>query len=62
MTTTVITPAPKAGRRQKPEMVDYAKVALGECGAPSREDGALDFNRHMEKNTLYAEWFAKLRR
>ncbi|MBB4116964.1 hypothetical protein FHT80_006345 [Rhizobium sp. BK226] len=39
-------------------LVDDAKVALGERGAPWWEDGAPDYNRHMAKNTPYAEWFA----
>jgi hypothetical protein len=41
-------------------LVDDAKVALGERGAPWWEDGAPDYNRHMAKNTPYAEWFANL--
>ncbi|NKL59502.1 hypothetical protein [Rhizobium leguminosarum] len=39
-------------------LVDDAKVALGERGAPWWEDGAPDYNRHKAKNTPYAEWFA----
>ena len=38
--------------------VDVAKVALGERGPPWWTDGAPDFNRHMAKNTPYAEWYA----
>lgn len=34
------------------------KIALGERGAPWWDDGAPDYNRHMAKNTPYAEWFA----
>jgi hypothetical protein len=41
-------------------LVDGAKVALGERGAPWWEDGAPDYSRHMAKNTPYAEWFANL--
>ncbi len=41
-------------------LVDRAKVALGERGAPWWDDGAPDYNRHMAKNTPYADWFAGL--
>ncbi|KQV33268.1 hypothetical protein [Rhizobium sp. Root1204] len=41
-------------------LVDDSKVALGERGAPWWDDGAPDYNRHMAKNTPYAEWFANL--
>jgi hypothetical protein len=41
-------------------MVDQAKVALGERGDPWWDDGAPDYNRHMAKNTPYADWFASL--
>lgn len=41
-------------------LVDRAKVALGERGAPWWDDGAPDYNRHMAKNTPYADWFANL--
>ena len=40
--------------------VNEAKVALGERGPVWWEDDAPDFNRHMAKNTPYAEWFASL--
>ncbi|PKV14520.1 hypothetical protein [Xanthomonas prunicola] len=40
--------------------VDAAKVALGERGPVWWSDGAKDFNRHLVKNTPYAEWFAAL--
>lgn len=40
--------------------VDRAKVALGERGAPWWDDGAPDLNRHMARNTPYADWFAAL--
>lgn len=38
--------------------VDAAKHALGERGAPWWTDGAPDFNRHLAKNTPYADWWA----
>jgi hypothetical protein len=37
--------------------IDAAKHALGERGPPWWDDGAPDFNRHMAKNTPYAEWY-----
>lgn len=40
--------------------VHAAKLALGERGAPWWMDGAPDWNRHMARNTPYAEWFAAL--
>lgn len=41
--------------------VHDAKVALGERGAPWWTDGAPDLNRHLVKNTPYAEWDARRR-
>jgi hypothetical protein len=40
--------------------VHAAKVALGERGEPWWDDGAPDFNRHLVKNTPYADWYAAL--
>lgn len=40
--------------------VDEAKRALGERGPVWWADGAPDYNRHMVKNTPYADWFAAL--
>jgi len=40
--------------------VHAAKVALGERGPVWWDDGAPDLNRHMARNTPYAEWFAAL--
>lgn len=40
--------------------VDHAKVALGERGPVWWDDGAPDLNRHMARNTPYADWFAGL--
>jgi len=42
------------------QLVDRAKIALGERGAPWWDDGSPDYNRHMAKNTPYADWFANL--
>jgi hypothetical protein len=40
--------------------VNVAKVALGERGPVWWNDGAPDLNRHIAKNTPYAEWAAVL--
>lgn len=40
--------------------VNDAKVALGERGPAWWTDGAPDLNRHMARNTPYADWFAGL--
>jgi hypothetical protein len=42
--------------------VDEVKRALGERGPAWWDDGAPDLNRHMAKNTLYADWYATLAR
>jgi hypothetical protein len=42
------------------KLVDQAKRALGERGPVWWKDGAPDLNRHMARNTPYAEWYAKL--
>lgn len=41
--------------------VHAAKVALGERGPTWWDDGAPDYNRHLVKNTPYAEWHNRLR-
>lgn len=40
--------------------VHRAKVALGERGPVWWHDGTPDLNRHMARNTPYADWFAGL--
>ena len=40
--------------------VDKAKVGLGERGPVWWTDGSPDLNRHMARNTPYADWFASL--
>ena len=40
--------------------VDRAKVGLGERGPVWWTDFAPDLNRHLAKNTPYAEWFERL--
>lgn len=47
-------------RKAAREAVDKAKVALGERGPVWWTDGSPDYNRHMAKNTPYAEWHAAL--
>ena len=44
------------------EAVDVVKRALGERGPVWWDDSAPDLNRHMAKNTPYAEWYARLPR
>ena len=41
--------------------VNEAKIALGERGPVWWTDGAPDYNRHMAKNTPYADWYASLK-
>ena len=38
--------------------VGRVKRALGERGRPWWHDGAPDWNRHLAKNTPYAQWWA----
>lgn len=38
--------------------VHAAKVALGERGPVWWDDGTPDLNRHLARNTPYADWFA----
>jgi hypothetical protein len=50
-----------AARRSRDRAeVERTKRALGERGAPWWTDGAPDWNRHLARNTPYAEWFASL--
>ena len=49
--------AREAGARAR---VDAAKHALGERGPVWWDDGAPDWNRHLAKNTPYADWYAAL--
>ncbi|MEO6926208.1 MAG: hypothetical protein ABI129_06010 [Rhodanobacter sp.] len=41
--------------------VDATKVALGERGPAWWSDGASDFNRHLIKNSPYADWYETVR-
>jgi hypothetical protein len=56
-----------AGRVRDPEQmatarnaVNAAKVALGERGPVWWTDGTKDFNRHLAKNTPYADWYSQV--
>jgi len=40
--------------------VDSAKRGLGERGPVWWTDGSPDLNRHLVKNTPYAEWFSEV--
>jgi hypothetical protein len=40
--------------------VDVAKHSLGEQGEVWWSDGTPDYNRHMARNSPYADWFAQL--
>ncbi|WP_240902888.1 hypothetical protein [Caulobacter sp. SLTY] len=40
--------------------VDAAKRALGERGPVWWTDGAADFNRHMARNSPYADWWSAM--
>jgi len=40
--------------------VDRTKRALGERGPVWWDDGEPDYNRHMARNTPYADWFTTL--
>ena len=57
----------KARKRDDPaaearahEAIDRVKIVLGERGPVWWDDGAPDLNRHMARNTPYAEWSASL--
>ena len=55
--------ARRAVRAKEPDArarVDAAKRALGERGPVWWDDGARDWNRHLAKNTPYADWHAAL--
>lgn len=54
---TALRSGDEAALRAARAGVDEAKRALGERGPPWWEDGAPDLNRHLAKNTPYAEWF-----
>lgn len=45
-----------AAERAARAAVDTAKTALGERGPVWWTDGAPDYNRHLARNTPYADW------
>jgi len=53
--------AMRAGDEERREVarrrVEAAKIALGERGPVWWTDGAPDLDKHMAKNTVYADWF-----
>lgn len=49
-----------AAERTARAAVDAAKHGLGERGPVWWRDGSPDLNRHMARNTPYADWFAAL--
>lgn len=49
----------RASLAEAGQAVDEAKVALGERGDVWWSDGAPDYNRHLAKNTPYADWAAE---
>ncbi|KLE34048.1 hypothetical protein [Aurantiacibacter luteus] len=50
----------EAAMRKARARVQAAKEGLGERGPVWWTDGAPDLNRHMAKNTPYAQWWAKV--
>jgi len=50
----------EAALRNARAAVDAAKRALGERGPVWWTDGAPDCNRHLAKNTPYADWYRQL--
>jgi hypothetical protein len=46
-----------ARRQRDRARVDLAKRELGERGPVWWDDGARDWNRHLAKNTPYAQWW-----
>lgn len=48
----------KLAMRKARVEVDQGKRLLGERGPVWWDDGAPDYNRHMARNTPYADWFA----
>ena len=47
-------------REKARKRVDDAKLAIGERGPVWWTDGAPDWNRHMVRNSPYADWFSDL--
>lgn len=51
----------RSGEAAARAAVDTAKHGLGERGPVWWTDGAPDYNRHLARNTAYADWFATVR-
>lgn len=49
----------QASLKQARARVHAAKVALGERGPVWWQDGAQDYNRHLARNSPYAQWYAE---
>ncbi len=49
----------QAPLKQARDRVHAAKVALGERGPVWWQDGAQDYNRHLARNSPYAQWYAQ---
>ena len=49
----------KSARQRARAAVERAKRALGERGAVWWTDGSPDYNRHLVKNSPYADWYLK---
>ncbi|GLR46311.1 hypothetical protein [Sphingomonas astaxanthinifaciens] len=47
-----------ARRKHDRARVDAAKRALGERGPVWWDDGSPDWDRHLARNTPYADWWA----
>ena len=54
--------ADREGEAAAHREVNEVKQALGERGPVWWDDGEPDLNRHMAKNTPYADWYARLSR
>ncbi len=50
----------QAARETARQLVDETKRTLGERGPVWWDDGAPDVNRHLVKNTVYADWYGAL--
>jgi hypothetical protein len=50
----------RAASKRARARIDAAKIALGERGPVWWNDGEPDYNRHLTRNTPYAEWFLAL--
>lgn len=56
---TGLRAADREAVRAARDRVDEVKCLLGERGSVWWTDGAPDYNRHMVRNTPYADWFER---